>query len=57
MVWFQTADWGEFIQIRQELLLQLMEVVERAGTALAYPTQTLHVLPDTPLRDALDEVG
>lgn len=57
MVWFQTADWGEFIQIRQELLLQLMEVVERAGTAFAYPTQTLHVLPDTPLADSLDKVG
>jgi MscS family membrane protein len=40
---FLTADWGEFTAIRQEVLLRLMEVVERAGTGFAFPTQTLHV--------------
>jgi MscS family membrane protein len=29
----------EFIQIRQELLLQILDAIERAGTALALPTQ------------------
>jgi MscS family membrane protein len=43
MAWFQTSDWGEFQAIRQEILLQFMEVVERHGTGFAYPTQTLHV--------------
>ena len=43
MAWFQTADWGEFQLIRQDILLQFMEVVERHGTGFAYPTQTLHV--------------
>ena len=38
-----TVDWGEFQLIRQELLLRFMEVVEAAGTAFAYPTQTLHL--------------
>jgi MscS family membrane protein len=41
--WFQTEDYGEFQGIRQEVLLQLLRVVERAGTKLAYPTQTVHV--------------
>jgi MscS family membrane protein len=57
MVWFQTADWGEFIQIRQDVLLQLMEVVERAGTSFAYPTQTLHLSPDAQVAGALEKTG
>ena len=42
--WFQTGDYGEFQAIRQEVLLQFLRVVERAGTSLAFPTQTLHVV-------------
>jgi MscS family membrane protein len=49
MAWFQTADWGEFQQIRQDTLLQFMEAIERAGTALAHPTQTLHIGSAPPL--------
>ncbi len=50
MAWFQTSDWGEFQLIRQEVLLRFMEVVERAGTSFAFPTQTVHVasLPASP---------
>jgi MscS family membrane protein len=44
MAWFQTRDWGEFQLIRQEVLLQFMEVVERAGTGFAFPTRTVHVV-------------
>jgi MscS family membrane protein len=36
-----TTDWAEFTQLRQELFLEFLEVVERAGTALALPTQAL----------------
>lgn len=43
MAWFQTIDANEFQQIRQGLLLQLMEVVESAGTSFAYPTRTVHL--------------
>jgi MscS family membrane protein len=43
MAWFQTRDWGEFQGIRQEILLQFMEVVERAGSSFAFPTRTLHL--------------
>ena len=43
MAWFQTIDWNEFARIRQEILLKFMDVVERAGTAFAYPTSTIHV--------------
>lgn len=40
---FQTPEWSEFLVIRQEVLLGFLRVVERAGTALAFPTQTLHL--------------
>jgi MscS family membrane protein len=34
-----TADYDEFLEIQQELLLQILQAVERAGTALAVPLQ------------------
>jgi len=43
MAWFQTQDWGEFQVIRQGVLIQFMEVVQRAGSDFAFPTQTLHI--------------
>jgi MscS family membrane protein len=36
-------DWGCFLEIQEDLLLQVMEVVEKAGTAIAFPSQTLHI--------------
>jgi MscS family membrane protein len=42
--WFQTTDWGEFLDIRQEMLLRIMEIVEGAGSAFAFPTQTVHLV-------------
>ena len=42
MAWFATTDWPEFQVIRQETLLRFLEVIQRAGTALAYPTRTVH---------------
>jgi MscS family membrane protein len=41
--WFSTTDWSEFQRIRGEVLLHLLEIVERAGTELAYPTHKLHL--------------
>jgi MscS family membrane protein len=46
MAWFQTREWSQFQAIRQEILLQFMEVVERAGTSFAFPTRTVHVVGD-----------
>lgn len=44
MAWFQTADWGEFQLIRQDILISFLEVVERAGSAFAFPTRTVHLV-------------
>jgi MscS family membrane protein len=40
--WFVATD-PEFQLIRQDVLLQFMEVVEKAGTSFAHPTRTLHI--------------
>ena len=44
MAWFATSDWSEFTAIRQEVLLDFMAIVERAGTSFAFPTRTVHVV-------------
>jgi MscS family membrane protein len=42
--WFLTADFNEFRVIREELLLEILRIVESAGTEVAFPTQTVHVV-------------
>jgi MscS family membrane protein len=44
VAYFATTNWDEFTLIRQELLLRLLEIVERAGTSLAFPTRSIEIL-------------
>jgi MscS family membrane protein len=44
LCWFQTNDFDRFRDLRQETLLGIMRIVREAGTSLAFPTQTLHVV-------------
>jgi MscS family membrane protein len=37
--YIQTADYDEFLQLQQDLLLRIMDAISAAGTALAIPTQ------------------
>jgi MscS family membrane protein len=48
VAWFQTAEFSEFQVIRQDLLLEFMAVIERHGSAIAFPTRTLHVASSAP---------
>jgi MscS family membrane protein len=41
--WFATTDGAEFEAIRQEVLLGVMDAIERAGTRLAVPMQIMRV--------------
>jgi MscS family membrane protein len=45
---FQTTDWNEFVSIRQDLLLAFMSAIERHGSAIAVPTQTVQVVAPPP---------
>jgi MscS family membrane protein len=52
MCWFTTTDFNVFKQMRQEVLLGIMKVVEDAGSAFAFPTRTVHVVGATTRPDA-----
>jgi MscS family membrane protein len=41
------AGYESFLVIQQELLIRMMEIIEEAGTEIAFPTQTLHVQNDS----------
>jgi MscS family membrane protein len=45
MCWFETTDFNEFRDLRQELLLGILRVVEQAGTSIAFPTTTVRLEP------------
>jgi MscS family membrane protein len=41
IAWFDTRDFVEFRNCRQEILLGIMDIVERAGSSFAFPTRTI----------------
>lgn len=43
MAWFVTSDYNQFRDWRQEVLVGFIDVVERAGTGFAFPTQSIHI--------------
>jgi MscS family membrane protein len=50
--WFRTTDFDEFRELRQRTLLGILRIVEEAGTSLAFPTRTVHVVSGPPSRAA-----
>jgi MscS family membrane protein len=41
-----TADWSEFLGIREDILLRVMDIVEASGSGFAFPSQTLYLGKD-----------
>jgi MscS family membrane protein len=41
-----TSDWNEFLEIREDLMLQVIDIVEASGTGFAFPSQTLYLGKD-----------
>jgi MscS family membrane protein len=39
----KTTDWVQFHQIKEEVLLKILDIVHRHGADVAFPTQTLHL--------------
>ncbi len=37
----KTADWLEYMRVREMCMMQLIKIVEDEGTSLAYPTQSI----------------
>lgn len=53
-----TTDWSEFLGIREDLFLRIMDIVKDAGTGFAIPTQTTYFTrakqPDAARVDAVE---
>ncbi len=45
-----TSDWAEFLAVREDLLLRLMDIVASSGSGFAFPSQTTYLAHD----DGLD---
>jgi MscS family membrane protein len=39
----KTTVWGEWLAIKEKLAYMIKEIVEEAGTAFAFPSQSLYV--------------
>lgn len=39
--YIKTTDWGDYLEVIEDLNLRIMDVVSQAGTSLAFPTQTV----------------
>ena len=42
----RAESYAEFLGVQEELLLRILDIVEHAGTSVAFPTQTVYVRPD-----------
>ena len=42
----RAESYAEFLDVQEELLLRILDIVEQAGTSVAFPTQTLYVRSD-----------
>ncbi len=38
-----SRDWNHFLELQEQLLFGITEIVERAGTGIAFPSQTMYV--------------
>ncbi|MCH7631402.1 MAG: mechanosensitive ion channel family protein [Proteobacteria bacterium] len=52
-----TTDWGEWLEIKESLVLTIKDIVESTGTGFAFPSRSLYVesLPDAPKVFPLNE--
>lgn len=41
--YFRTGDWPTYLQMQEDLLLRIMETIEKANTGFAFPSQTLYL--------------
>jgi MscS family membrane protein len=53
-----TSDWNEFLGIREDVYLRIMDIIEASGTGFAFPSQTLYLgRDDAPTAERAAEVA
>jgi small-conductance mechanosensitive channel len=53
----RTADFNEFLGIREDLMLRIIDIVERAGASFAIPSQIVYLRRDAPPNEAAVEAA
>jgi MscS family membrane protein len=48
MAWWDESDWDRFLELRHEVLLQVMRIIEQHGAKIAFPTHTVHLVGHRP---------
>lgn len=43
-----TTNWGEWLKLKEEFALEIMNIIERAGTGFAFPSRTLYMQQQDP---------
>ncbi len=54
LCYIMTRDFNEFAAVREELLLQMMDIVEAAGSSLAHP-QALYLTPSADMKSKAEK--
>jgi MscS family membrane protein len=44
----KTKDWGEWLAIKEEFAVAVMNIIEQAGTSFAFPSQTIYMQETDP---------
>ncbi len=52
-----TGDWIEFLEIQEDVLLGVEDIIERAGTGFAFPSQTTYIARDQGLDQELSRAA
>jgi len=51
----KSTKWAEYLQVRQEVNLQIMQLLESLDLEFAFPTRTVHLEQNTPSQAAVEE--
>jgi MscS family membrane protein len=53
-----TSDWNDFLGVREDIYLRIMDIIEASGTGFAFPSQTLYLGRDeSPSEERAREVA
>ena len=43
-----TTNWGQWLELKERLALEIMEIIEKAGTGFAFPSRTVYMQQQDP---------
>ena len=52
----RTKAWAEYHRVKQEVLLRIVDIIDRHGAEIAFPTSTVHVPGGIPVTDRTNGV-